>query len=136
MAEFLIYNKTHWMDAMSQAEVDAKITVNPKWQTKYEARLQKGDIIEVREDGYWSVKRKGFAAPTFALVCVPGVSVEDAKHYMEPQETIVNAGTKNEVRSLLKRRRYQVDLQQISLSAENSATVSRLADARIRDKSG
>lgn len=73
--ELLVYNKANWMDSLTPEQVTEKCKTNKHFQMKYDSRYQKGDIIEVREDGYWSVKRKGFGAPTFALVCIPG---EDA----------------------------------------------------------
>lgn len=136
MAEFLLYNKDHWMDALSQAEIDAHIANNKHFQQKYDSRYQKGDVIEVRNDGYWTDgKRKGFGAPTFALMTVPGMSLEEAKKYVEPQETVENAGLENEVRTTIKRRKYQIDLVQTILSADKKAEAIDVASAHIVDKS-
>ncbi len=95
MAEFLIYNKEHWMDVDNAYAVwRKKIEDNPiftvaerarnlvKFDRKHDARYQRGDIVEIRPDGYWSIE-KHFDAKMFALLKVPGLSFEDAESYME-----------------------------------------------------
>lgn len=83
MAEFLIYNKAHWMSVLSQQEVEAYIEKHPKFLEKYDARYQMGDVVEVRPDGYWT-EAKAYNKSAFLLVTVPGLSFKDAKHYGEP----------------------------------------------------
>ena len=53
MAEVLIYAKNHWMDSLTEQEVADRITENPNFENKYNSRYQQGDIVEIREDGYW-----------------------------------------------------------------------------------
>ena len=152
MAEFLIYNKTHWYDLPSEdtpgltgyeqnhfaIDIDNKLNVAQKIKAKdiltlkYAVRYQKGDIVEVRPDGYWTGgKRKGFGSHAFALVAVPSISMENARKYMDSQVDL--ADPENPV--LLKRRKYQMDMAQISLSSEKSAEFADISDAHITDKS-
>ena len=131
MAEFLLYNKDHWMDALSQADINEHIAKNKHFQQKYDSRYQKGDVVEVRPDGYWTDgTRKGFGSNSFALLTIPGMSLEDAKKYTEPEEII-----ENEIRTTVKRRKYQIDLAQVSLSVDKKAQVADVASAHMIDKS-
>lgn len=82
MAEFLIYNKDHWMDALTQEQVEEYVEKYPNFQAKYDARYQRGDVIEVRPDGYWTEsKAPGYDKSAFLLVTVPGLKFDDAKKY-------------------------------------------------------
>lgn len=85
MAEFLIYNKEHWMDALTQEQLDGYVQKYPKFMDKYNARNQRGDVVEVRPDGYWTgSKAPGYDKSVFLLVTVPGLKFDDAKKYGEP----------------------------------------------------
>lgn len=120
--ELLVFNKAHWMDPLSAAEVAERVKENEHFQQKYDSRYQRGDIVEVRPDGFWTDgKRKGFGAPDFALVIIPGVSFEDAKGLMGSLS--------------LKRRQYKVDMAQVVLSADKKATYVTIIDAPLVDKS-
>ncbi len=141
MAEFLVFNKTHWYDLPSiknpgmtglernHSIIDnnisltsaQKIKAKESLTLKYNARYQMGDIVEVREDGYWS-KKHGFSKTSFALVTVKDMSFNAAKYLMQAQ--IVGP-----------RRRYKVDLTQISLNTEKMAMFDKEADLEIIDKS-
>ena len=85
MAEFLIYNKVHWMSELSQQDVEVYIKKYPKFLEKYDARDQTGDVVEVRPDGYWTgAKAKAYNKSAFLVVAVPGLPFKDAKYYGEP----------------------------------------------------
>jgi len=85
MAEFLIYNTDSWMDALTEREVAERTADKPTFEKKYLARYQRGDIIEVRPDGYWTgPKAKGFDKSVFRVIAVPGVKADRA--YMEGTE--------------------------------------------------
>ena len=75
MCEFLVYNKAHWMDKYTLQEFLTLHGDTPKNIRKYESRYQRGDIVEVREDGYW-IKR-GFNKEAFVVVKVPGLPVDN-----------------------------------------------------------
>lgn len=92
--EYLVYAKDHWYDVNDgYAKVLAAVTADPtrtlaeqeKSRTvlaaKYEGRYRRGDIVEAREDGYWTAKRKGFGAPTFALLVGPEVKMQSSTTY-------------------------------------------------------
>jgi hypothetical protein len=116
MCEFLVYKKSHWMDALDQAEVDRRIAEDPRFEQKYNSRYQPGDYIEIREDGYWSDPEtgKGYHKDAFELVMRPGVPVETLKHLVEPHYEILNEGRENEQRNILKRRKYKIDTSIVS----------------------
>ena len=119
MAEFLVYNQDHWMDSLTQNQIDEHIAKNPKFvKKKYNPRDQKGDIIEIRPDGYWTDgKRKGFGSHAFALVTVPGLSYGDAKHYTKQLFDDIY----KEDRVILKNHKYQMDMVQITLDVKKKA---------------
>lgn len=71
MAEALIYWMDHWMDALPPNEVNAMKKADPGFEDMYNRRLQRGDIHEVREDGYWS--ERGFDRAAYAVIKVPGL---------------------------------------------------------------
>jgi len=72
--EFLLFWKDHWMDAWDAAKV-ASLKENER--RKYEARNQWGDIVEVREDGYWDTR--GFDKEAFMVLKVPGMALDTDK---------------------------------------------------------
>jgi len=84
MAQFLIYNKQHWTKALSAQDKAA-------WTTheinKFAAVHEEGDIVEVREDGYWKTPAypngRNFRTDTFRVVDKPGLSVEKYKCMMD-----------------------------------------------------
>jgi len=78
MAELLVRAKAHWMDDLTQKDVD-KMSVEEK--QSYEARSQIGDIVVVRPDGWpWG---KCECLPDFIVVKVPDLAIEDAQKYEE-----------------------------------------------------
>ena len=118
MAEFLVYNKENWMDALTQKQIDEHLVDDDDFMTKYNARDQKGDIIEVREDGYWTDgKRKGFGSPAFSLVTIPGMSYSEAQYLLEMYFEDPDA----DEQKILKNRKHQMDTVQISFDAKNKA---------------
>ena len=75
--ELLLFWKDHWMDALTPQEVADRVALNPKFQNKYDARYQRGDVVEVREDGYWDTR--GFDHDSFCVVQVPGMALDKTK---------------------------------------------------------
>ena len=116
MAEFLIYNKEHWMDSLTEEQIKEYIAKRPKFLEGYEARYQRGDVVEVRPDGYWTgEKAKKYRKDAFLMVSVPGISFEEAKQYQKPltQEFPVSVWNKeindyetDWVRKTIKTRRF------------------------------
>lgn len=72
--EFLIFWKAHYMDAWDQQKVDG---LSADMKAKYDRRYQKGDVVEVREDGYWATR--GFDKEAFCVVKVPGMAYDATK---------------------------------------------------------
>ncbi len=118
MAEFLIYNTTHWMDSVPEEDREKW---NVKMWAKYSARYQKGDIIEVYSDG--RCKEKPASNCKFVIVKVPGLPFKDAKHLTLPETESVttpeaiydpkkdrNIIVFNKVTTMLKRRHYCINV--------------------------
>jgi hypothetical protein len=94
MADFLIKNTTHWMDALTPEEVQSRIeaeltasTEDPpvsSFERSYNTRYQRGDVIEVAHDGRWANHQHGNGK--FIIVRAPFVPLEEAKTYMESDE--------------------------------------------------
>jgi hypothetical protein len=78
MAELLVHAKGHWMDNMTQAEIDA---LDDNRRASRNARTQFGDIIVVKPDGWgWGNEER---LPNYIVVQLPGVSVDDVQQYVE-----------------------------------------------------
>lgn len=116
MAELLIYNTTHWMDKLTSEQVAQMRAKYPDWDARYAARHQKGQVIEIRQDGFWSEKGLYPRKDVFRVVLLPGVKPEDLKHLLEPGR--------------YERRRRVVD----SGAMESVCTVNRLADLLVTTK--
>ncbi len=119
MAEFLIYNKTHWYDLPSKStpsltgyernhfviDIDHKLSTTSKIQAKdrltlkYAARCQLGDIVEARRDGG---PRGKLEEKAFIFLQVPSISLKDAIKYSEP---LINASN-----VMVRRRKYFMDM--------------------------
>ncbi len=82
MAEFLIYDKVHGVDTLTPMQLAKYAQKYPKtFQIKYDAHYQKGDIIEVREDGFYTNTLKGdLSRWPFRVVQVTGMKPD--KKYM------------------------------------------------------
>ena len=122
MAEFLVYNKTHWMDLPSKDRpgllgydnVTRKINKRPMlaanrskalslhW-AKYTSRYRPGDIVEVREDGAPSGRLEKTGVD---FISVP-MTLANAKHFMEP---LLDG------ESIKYRRRYRIDMTGVVLT--------------------
>ena len=109
MAEFLIYNKTHWMDKLSQAEWDMFIQQNPNWQEKYSSRYQRGDFVEARPDGFFTGPRaRGFNKKVFRLLVVKGL--KDFEKYARPQTAPCRDSAGNLKEKMVSRCQLKIDL--------------------------
>jgi len=121
MAEFLIYDKDHWMDKLSQEEYN-KLMENPHWAEKFLSRYQRGDIVEVRPDGFWiGPKAKGFNQEAFRIISVPGLKPN--KMYME---ALMNGDV------TLKRRRFSISTG----ATQKITTVTSMNDLALTKKNG
>jgi len=79
-AEFLIYNTEHWMDKLDSKQIEEYCKKYPNFMVKYNSRYQRGDIVEIHEDGFWGdgpYPRKDI----FRVVRVQGLSLKDAQQY-------------------------------------------------------
>lgn len=142
MAEFLIYNKTHWLDLPSKSnpsmtgyernhimiDTDYKLSTLEKIEKKdvltrkFNRRYQPKDIVEVREDG----KPRGKLEPeTFLFLQIPMI-LKQAKIYMEPLK--VDGST-------TRRRKYWIDISGIVFDENKTASLSHNEfNSRIRTK--
>ena len=117
MAEFIIYNKTHWMDKLTPEQLKQNQLKYSNWDLKYVARYQKGDIVEVRPDGFFTgPKAHGFDKKDFRLVVVKGLKPDVS--LMKPISKVElvlpltydkkgNATTKE---TILKRRKFALSI--------------------------
>lgn len=88
MTELLIYNKVHWMDELTEEQIATHKAKEANWDKKFAARYQKGDIIEVRPDGFWTGERAvGFNKKAFRVIAIPEMSEKDAHYLMDPSPT-------------------------------------------------
>ena len=119
MAEFLVYNRDDWMASMS-GERFRKLSYERKnFLAKFNARYQRGDIIDKRPDGFWTDgKRKGFGYPKFVLVCVKDLDDKTTNLTTELRDI---TGT-----TLFKRRRFRFNLDALQFNKEHIAVVKQV----------
>ena len=103
MAEFLIYKGPHWMDALSPQEVAERVAVHKHFQQKYDARYQRGDIVEARPD---NGPRGKLEEASFIFLQVSSISLKDAKQYCVPDEDLSDSD--NPI--LTRRRKYYINM--------------------------
>lgn len=108
MAELLVRAQAHYMDRLTQEDID-KMSESEK--RSYEARSQIGDIIVVRPDG-WAWGRCE-CLPDFLVVKLPNVKVEDVKHYEDPLMDTRNA----EKPVMLKHRKHYISTAEVAKKA-------------------
>ena len=90
MAEFLVYNKEHWMDSITQERFNEITANNEHFPDKFIAKYQRGDVVERQPDGFWwnsGSLRRGFGNHAFALVVVTDLA--DGGEYAVPWERIL-----------------------------------------------
>jgi len=117
MAEFLIYNKTHWMDELTPEQLKQNQLKYSHWDEKYNARYQIGDILEIRPGGFFTgPKAHGWDHNAFRLVVVKGLKADEFLTQPLVKVEIVtpiqydkkdNVVTKE---TLLKRRKFSLDI--------------------------
>lgn len=108
-------------EAIEAAMQDARVA----WQEKYSGRYARGDIVEVRPDGFWTgPNKRGFDKSVFALIHIPGETLASSKHLSKAKET------KSKFR-----RKFQVDMTQFVLDSTKVKTFDTLVKAKIKDKS-
>lgn len=133
MAEYLVYNKVHWMDKLALAEVEIQISLDPDFAMKYLRRYQKGDVIEVRPDGYWTgAELREFDKDTFLVISKPGEI--DYKYLLSHKEISKESGES----VILKRRRYNINIDNISVSIHNKSflTDQQLTEVTVDKSNG
>ncbi|MHC4704494.1 MAG: hypothetical protein ACYTFQ_28425 [Planctomycetota bacterium] len=77
MAEFLIYDKDHWMDSLTPQQIAQHRKRHTNFQAHYDARYQKGDIVEVRENGGYTSTLKGdLSRWPFRVVVITNLQID------------------------------------------------------------
>ncbi len=148
MAEFLIYNKTHWYDLPSKSTptltgyernqfmIDTnsnlstaqKIKAKDALTLKYAARQQSGDIVEARRDGG---PRGKLEEEAFIFLQIPGINLKDAKKYCVSDKDFI--GIDKSV--LLYKRKYYMDMTGlIPDSNKNVNLTNSVFDSRLKVK--
>jgi len=125
MAEFLLLDITHVYDGVDLATLVA--LHGPEIEEKYNFRVQRGDILEVRPDGYWTVEFINDINPKNCVVSVPFVSFEQGVQYM-------NGDFENMVQT--KKRRYGIDPTQLTFDSNKIATIKNMGQLNnlLKDK--
>ncbi len=80
MAEMLVQNFNNWLERLTPIDLSSYISRYPKtFQAKYDARSKKGDIVEIQEDGFWTVVGRGWDKEHYDLLVVPGLGKKEAR---------------------------------------------------------
>ena len=121
------------MDLLTQEEFNRHTLAITDFKAKYDTRYQRGDIVEVREDGHWTgPKAKGFNKNSFALVTRAGLEL--IQSYTDSVVEIINEGTDDEVKTLIKRRAHKIDLTQLALVDDKVEVTERQLTDILSDK--
>jgi hypothetical protein len=74
--ELLVYDKDHWMDGLTPGQRKTKGISDEE----YDARDQRGDIIEIHEYPYYSrFGPEHWGGHAFRVIVVKGITIEQAK---------------------------------------------------------
>ena len=116
MAELLVLNRNSWMDELDEKKLNEYLAKYPKtFPVKYNSRQQKGDIVEIRDDGFFTGARRGYDKTAFDVVIVKGKTAKELMYLRDPLCTV-----DGEKKIMLKKFKYNVgacvDKQEISLS--------------------
>ena len=84
MAELLIVNRKHWMDDLNEKQLAEYVEKYPKFMSKYDARTQKGDVVEVKDDGHWTGEGRGYDKSNFDVVIVKDKTVAELSYLQGP----------------------------------------------------
>jgi len=90
------------------------------YNRNYETIYEKGDIVEIQPDGYWTSERS-FDDNAFKVISIPGVEVQDCTG------PLYNAG------SMIKKRIYNVDTSFLDFT-DNIAEIEKLEELKIFEK--
>jgi len=124
MADLLIFDKANYMDAWTSEELAKRIKDDPEVEAKYKRRYQKGDIIERRENGYWSgAKGRNFDKSAFCVVNVPDDDMIGADRPL--YDNLDN-------RVILKKRKYKINITNLTFS--NKKATSTFMNLNITTK--
>ena len=126
-AEFLIYNKDHWMTELTETQVREYIKSGKISQEEYNSRPQRGDICGVYKDG--SLKGIPSKKCAYGYVRVPGVIVnkELVAMHMSPVDPNV----------CLNEYRHNLDLvfsARMSIMITPAQTINALTDKSLSAK--
>jgi hypothetical protein len=133
MAELLVKASGHWMDKLTQADVDK---MDESELRSYKARSQKGDVVVVRPDGWpWG---KEECLPNFIVVKVPDMTDAEAKAYESPlTETVIEKdkdGKDVETARMVRFRKHAMPKADIDTQVSIETTAVSLAKANLVSK--
>jgi len=99
MAELLVQARGHWMDGMSQQEIN---NLPESRKDARDSRIQLGDIVVIKPDGWpWGNEEN---LPRYIVIKAPGVDVETVKHLTE---SLVDSSNPDSPK-MKKKRKYQI----------------------------
>ena len=139
MANFLIYNKTHWLELPSKSEpektgyqrnhdkiqsmtipvLDKSDKLN-ELDRKFDARAVLGDIVEARKDNQ---KMVGLEPESFVLVKVPEIKDVEAKEYTGP--LLDGIPSAEYTPKILRQHKYFLDVSKIIFDAKKEAVLTK-----------
>lgn len=128
MPDLLIFDNPNYMDAWTPVELAQRIKDNPQIEGKYNRRYQKGDIVERRENSYWTgPKGRNFDLIAFCVVNVSDNDMLDADRplydvQITPEDPLVT----------LKKRKYNINTDNLIFS--NKKAISTYANLNITVK--
>jgi len=81
VAEILVFNREHWMDKLDEKQLATYVEKYPKFMDKYNARTQKGDVVQIEDDGHF---KNGYDKRSFDLVIVKDKTKKELQSLMGP----------------------------------------------------
>ena len=121
MAELLVRAKAHWMDDLTQKDVD-KLSAGER--ESYDARSQIGDIVCVYPDG--ACNENPAPDSCYVIVKIPELDYKEAKEKYE--QSLMSDPDKDGNRVLLRHRMYalpEVDIKTLVLTTSKMTTLTK-----------
>jgi len=123
MAELLVKAQEAW-----NHEADTKKMTDDEIKA-WNARSRKGDVIVVRPDG-WAWGREE-CPPRFVVIKIPGVKVEDVKHY---EEQLIEVDDVNYKAEMFKTRKHAVDVATVEDCLKQADGVKEISAEAVTSK--
>lgn len=130
MAEMYVYKGSHWMDALTQEQIDVFVAKNKHFMDRYNARWRPGDVVQVMKDGeFWDTEKNDWRFenhnPKLMFVKLDSINYEDA---MAKYPKSYKAISSHEEVCTATREKYNKDIRLLGHFAEDPIIVREFTE--------